>query len=366
MVGDLDGNAARIEQAIAAGRRAGADLVVTPELSLCGYPPEDLVLRPAFLDACARSLDALVPASTGLDRAGRVSRGRRRQALQRGRRAARRPQGRGVSQADAAELHGLRRAALFRPRRERLRGRRGRRSRRRRHLRGPVVCGPARAWRATPARRCSSSPTGRPTTRTSRRCVATSSPTRARETGLPIVYVNRVGGQDELVFDGASFVVDAGGTLVQQLPAWRETIALAEFDGAVPKPVRGELDARLEPHVYEALTMGVRDYVEQERLSRACCSGLSGGIDSALTLAVAVDALGRERVRARDAAFGVQRRDQPRGRAHDGGHPRRALRRDPDRRMLRRVQARARARSSRACPRTPPRRTSRHASAARC
>ena len=67
---------------------------------------------------------------------------------------------------------------------------------------------------------------------------------RARETGLPIVYVNRVGGQDELVFDGASFVVDGGGAIAQQLPAWHETIALIRFDGAVPKPVRGGLDER--------------------------------------------------------------------------------------------------------------------------
>ncbi|MEO8564761.1 MAG: NAD+ synthase, partial [Betaproteobacteria bacterium] len=116
-------------------------------------------------------------------------------------------------------------------------------------------------------------------------------------TGCAVVYVNRMGGQDELVFDGASFIVDAGGKVAQQLPAWQETIALAEFDGAVPKAVRGDLDTRLESHVYAALTMGVRDYVEKNRFPGVLL-GLSGGIDSALTLAVAVDALGRERVRA--------------------------------------------------------------------
>ena len=114
---------------------------------------------------------------------------------------------------------------------------------------------------------------------------------------MPIVYVNRVGGQDELVFDGASFVVDRSGAHAQQLPAWRETIALAEFDGATPRAVRGELGTALEPHVYEALTMGVRDYVEKNRFPGVLL-GLSGGVDSALTLAVAVDALGRDRVRA--------------------------------------------------------------------
>ncbi len=120
---------------------------------------------------------------------------------------------------------------------------------------------------------------------------------RALETGLPIVYVNRVGGQDELVFDGASFVTDASGTVVQQLPAWHETVALVTLDGGVPKAVRGSLDARLEPHVYDALVMGVRDYVGKNKFPGVLL-GLSGGVDSALVLAVAVDALGRDRVRA--------------------------------------------------------------------
>ncbi len=120
---------------------------------------------------------------------------------------------------------------------------------------------------------------------------------RALETGLPIVYVNRVGGQDELVFDGASFVTDASGAVVQQLPAWHETVALVTLDGGVPKAVRGSLDARLEPHVYDALVMGVRDYVGKNKFPGVLL-GLSGGVDSALVLAVAVDALGRDRVRA--------------------------------------------------------------------
>jgi len=109
--------------------------------------------------------------------------------------------------------------------------------------------------------------------------------------------VNRVGGQDELVFDGASFVVAPNGDVVQQLPAWHETVALATLDDGVPRPVRGSLDARLEYHVYEALVMGVRDYVEKNRFPGVLL-GLSGGVDSALVLAVAVDALGRDRVRA--------------------------------------------------------------------
>ena len=81
------------------------------------------------------------------------------------------------------------------------------------------------------------------------------------------------------------------------MPAWHETLALATLDGGAPKPVRGSLDARLEYHVYEALVMGVRDYVGKNRFPGVLL-GLSGGVDSALVLAVAVDALGGERVRA--------------------------------------------------------------------
>ena len=99
------------------------------------------------------------------------------------------------------------------------------------------------------------------------------------------------------MFDGASFVTDATGVLVQQLPAWHETVALVTLEGDAPKRVRGTLDTRLEPHVYDALVMGVRDYVGKNKFPGVLL-GLSGGVDSALVLAVAVDALGRDRVRA--------------------------------------------------------------------
>ncbi len=297
VVGDLEGNAARIVDAIAAARRAGADLVVTPELSLCGYPPEDLLLRPAFLDACRRELVALAAATAdgpavlvgypettagkrhnavGVLRGGKVAAVCRKQML---------PnytvfdEQRYFAPGDAPcviEVAGVRV--------------------------GIIICedvwfpGPARGARDAGAQLLVV-PNGSPyhtQQQALRREVVTA---RTQESGLPIVYVNRVGGQDELVFDGASFVVDRTGALAQQLPAWRETIAMAEFDGATPRVVRGELGTELEPHVYEALTMGVRDYVEKNRFPGVLL-GLSGGVDSALTLAVAVDALGRDRVRA--------------------------------------------------------------------
>jgi NAD+ synthase (glutamine-hydrolysing) len=296
VVGDLPGNAARIADAVSAAVRSGADLVVTPELSLPGYPPEDLLLRPAFLAACARELEQLaarVDGPTVLVGFPEFAAGKRHNAV--------------------AVLRGGHVAAVYRKQQlpnytvfdeERyfepgtgacvidVAGVRV----------GIIICedvwfpGPARVARDAGAQ-VLVVPNGSPYHTRQQALRREVVDARVEETGLPVVYVNRVGGQDELVFDGASFVVDGGGTLAQQLPAWHETIALVEFDGAVPKMVRGGLDRRLEPHVYAALTMGVRDYVEKNRFPGVLL-GLSGGIDSALTLAVAVDALGRERVRA--------------------------------------------------------------------
>jgi NAD+ synthase (glutamine-hydrolysing) len=122
---------------------------------------------------------------------------------------------------------------------------------------------------------------------------------RARETELPVLYCNQVGGQDELVFDGASFVVDGEGTITQQVPAFHEAIAIVEIDveNCRPKPVRGGLPDSLEANVYQALCVGVRDYIGKNRFPGVLI-GLSGGVDSALTLAIAVDALGAANVRA--------------------------------------------------------------------
>src|SRR5689334_5096961 len=297
MVGDLPGNAARIIDAVEAARRGGAELVVTPELSLCGYPPEDLLLRPAFLEACARELERLVACITGPTvLVGYPERGR---AEARHNAVAVVRDGKIIA---TYRKHTLPNYTVFDEQRYFIAGTEacvfevgGLRV-------GLVIC--EDIWFPDPARRAREAgaqlivvPNGSPyhtRQQSLRRDVVCS---RAQETHCPVVYVNRVGGQDELVFDGASFIVDGVGNVVQQLPAWQETIALAEFDGGVPKPVRGDLDARLEAHVYAALTMGVRDYVDKNRFPGVLL-GLSGGIDSALTLAIAVDALGRDRVRA--------------------------------------------------------------------
>ena len=296
VLGDLRGNAAAILAAAGEAGRAGARLVVTPELSLCGYPPEDLVLRPAFLDACASELASLASGVRGTpvvvgfpEREG------------------------GARYNSLAVLADRRVTTVYRKQQlpnytvfdeERyfepgtapcifdVDGVRC----------GVVIC--EDCWFEGPAMQSREAgaeivvvPNGSPYHTHQQAARIAQIAARVRETGVPFVYVNRVGGQDELVFDGASFVMDAHAAIAQQLPAWHETIAIAEFNDATPRPVRGELDTALEPHVYAALVMGVRDYVGKNRFPGVLL-GLSGGVDSALTLAVAVDALGASRVRA--------------------------------------------------------------------
>ena len=124
---------------------------------------------------------------------------------------------------------------------------------------------------------------------------------RVAKNPVPVMYVNLVGGQDELVFDGESFVMDARGNLTSRAPAFEEGVFIAEFniDNDTVSPVKSTVaKARSELEtVYQALVVGVRDYIEKNRFS-GILVGLSGGIDSGLTLAIAVDAIGAEKVEA--------------------------------------------------------------------
>ncbi|HZC87828.1 MAG TPA: NAD+ synthase, partial [Steroidobacteraceae bacterium] len=125
---------------------------------------------------------------------------------------------------------------------------------------------------------------------------------RIREVGVPLAYVNLVGGQDELVFDGNSFVMDAAGEVVLRAPPFEEGVWVAEFSldsrgQVVPRPGTVTPELSDEASVYRALVLGVRDYVGKHGFP-GVVMGLSGGVDSALTLAIAVDALGEERVQA--------------------------------------------------------------------
>jgi predicted amidohydrolase len=293
-VGDFAGNRRASSTLPNAPGEQNADLLLTPELALCGYPPEDLLLRDDFCRLRART------------------RGPRRRAA--GNRRPRRPP-RAARQRcyNAATLisDGSRVATYYKQRlpsyevfdEERyfdsgegacvltLKGVRC----------GVNIC--ADVWEAGAADLAreagaemllvlNASPyhIGKRERRTEvlRQRIAS--------TGLPVVYANLAGGQDELVFDGGSFVLDSRGTLCCQLPQFEE--ALASSTSSTASRSRDHRPAPcLEAEVYQALVLGVRDYLGKNGFPGAII-GLSGGIDSALTLCVAVDALGADKVRA--------------------------------------------------------------------
>ncbi|HEU4644975.1 MAG TPA: NAD+ synthase [Burkholderiales bacterium] len=296
-VGDLAGNAARILDFVERSRAARADLVLTPEFSLCGYPPEDLVLREGFLADCRRELERMAPRVRGI---GVVvgfpelaADGKRYNA------AALLRDGRIAAVARKRELPNY---DVFDEKRYFEAGEgvclvevKGVRF-------GLAICedvwfgrvpAAAKAAGAQAMLSINASPYH------TRKQAARHGIFREwiRATGLPMVAVNLVGGQDELVFDGASCVLDASGALVRQSPFFEESLELFEFDGA--RPVSGAVapELALEAEIYAALRLGTRDYLGKNGFPGAII-GLSGGVDSALTLAIACDALGAERVRA--------------------------------------------------------------------
>ena len=299
-VGDVQGNAARIAARLEEARQSGAELVATPELALSGYPPEDLLFHRGFRRRIEESLARLSESARGIDlligypeysggvlfnsaawiRDGRRIANYRKQRL---------PnyqvfdEKRYFTPGDAfvtVEIGGVRVA--------------------------PIICedvwhtdiaAGARAAGADLVLALNASPyqKGKQPEREANLSA------RARENGLAFAYLNLVGGQDELVFDGCSFAVDTNGRIVQRLPAFEESLATLDVV-AIDKgfDVQPESLAPLpagEESVWRALVLGVRDYVEKHRFAGVVI-GLSGGVDSALVLAIACDAIGPSRVHA--------------------------------------------------------------------
>jgi NAD+ synthase (glutamine-hydrolysing) len=299
-VGDIDGNTARVFEAAERGAASGADLVLLPELALSGYPPEDLLFHSGFRRQvqgavrrlCDRKLavDVMVGYpeyqgseifnSAALIRGGRVYANHRKQSLPNYRVFDEKRYFTAGQAPTLVDVRGSRVAMLV--------------------CEDIWTAEPARAARAAGAQALfviNASPFQMHKQR-EREMIAAQ---RVVETGLPLIYLNLIGGQDELVFDGNSFVMAADGTVTQRLPAWREAeaiVELARVDGRLV-PIPGEVAPELseEESVYGALVLGVRDYVGKHRFP-GVVMGLSGGVDSALTLAIAVDALGPSRVQA--------------------------------------------------------------------
>ncbi len=298
-VGDIDGNAAKIAEAAARAREAGASLLLTTELAICGYSPEDLLLRDDFYDACAHALSELARKVQGITLVvGHPHRS----------------DDKGDKHYNAASV--LRDGKIVTTYLKRILPNYTVFDEERYFDSGDVPCVfeheglriginiCADVWEAPAAIAArqagaqlllvlNASPYHMNKQQTRYEVVRD----RAAETGLPVVYANQVGGQDELVFDGASFAMDAAGKLTHQWPSFMEVVDFIELFYGVPQPGTIAPARSLEAEVYTALVLGVRDYVNKNGFPGVLL-GLSGGIDSALTLAVAVDALGADRVKA--------------------------------------------------------------------
>jgi NAD+ synthase len=300
-VGAVEDNLARLRAARTEAAALGADLVVAPEFAIAGYPPEDLVLKPAFVAACERALGALA-ADTASGPALLVGgpwrhEGRLHNAaflLDGGR-------------VDAVRAkHELPNYGVFDEKRLFVPGPvpepvafRGCRI-------GLMVC---EDWWFEPVSQslCATGAelllaiNASPFEAGKQHVRLALAARRVAECGLPFVFCGQVGGQDELVFEGASFVLDATGARVVQLPYFSEAVVLTRWrrDGdrfaCAPQPLSPE-PAPLAA-IYQAMMLGLADYVRKNGFPGVIL-GLSGGIDSALSAAVAVDALGSQRVRA--------------------------------------------------------------------
>ncbi len=294
-VGDLAGNAARILEFAARARDGGADVMLTPELGLCGYPPEDLLLRPDFYRACAGQLEALarhapLPMVIGYPEESNGEFFNAAALLSEGRVAANYRKRRLPSyevfneeryfatghEACLVELNGVSCGLAICA-----------------DLWGPGAAEAAVQSGAELMLTLNASPFH--ANKQARRYEVLRQ--RLAVTGIPIIYANLVGGQDELVFDGASFAMDGQGRLTHQLPAFVEVLEFIDYaDGHLLPGQMTDPQSR-EAEVYAALKLGVTDYLGKNGFPGAII-GLSGGIDSALTLAIAVDALGADKVRA--------------------------------------------------------------------
>lgn len=295
--GDLKGNAAKIIEQAQQAQAAGATLLLCPELALSGYSPEDLLLRDDFNLACDRALYALARELPG---ELTVIVGHPRKYLGNRYNAASVLQAGQVRQTYHKEL--LPNDSVFDEVRYFSEGSQPLVINHQGCKLGIVIC--ADVWAPEPARRArdagaevllvlNASPY-HINKQQERHAVVRD---RIRETGLPVVYANLVGGQDELVFDGASFVMNDEGDLVQQLPSFAEMLGMVSFSRGAPEPAEIHPVPKLEDAVYKALSLGFRDYVLKNNFPGVLL-GLSGGIDSALTLAIAVDALGADKVQA--------------------------------------------------------------------
>ncbi len=299
LLGDCAGNAERIYAAALEAHQQGASLMLTPELSLTGYPPEDLLLRPSFIGEAATVLNSLAArlksirdltvivghpyqSTTGLHNAASV--------IEDGK----------IIATYCKQM--LPNNEVFDEKRYFVAGDKPCVFKHHGLNIGLLLC--EDIWHAQPALQTKAAGA-------QILLVLNASPyhlqkenvryevlrKQSQTNHLPIVYLNMVGGQDELVFDGGSCAVNSTGDLVFSMPQFEEQLGVLTLSNGEPQrgPIASPLP--LEAQVYSALVLGTRDYVRKNRFPGAII-GLSGGVDSALVLAIAVDALGANNVRA--------------------------------------------------------------------
>jgi len=297
-VGDISGNIAKLRDARARAAEEDIDLIVTSELFLCGYPTEDLVLKPSFQQSLHTAIERLagetadggpgILIGTAWSEKGKLYNA-----------AVLLDHGAVIGRSFKCDLPNygpfdekriFTNAAL--PTVLEFRG----------SKLGVMIC--EDMWTPDCAAYLKSQdvqmliiPNGSPFEIGKTETRLELARDRTRETGLPLAYVNQIGGQDELVFDGASFALNAKGDTIATLPAWEEDLLILQLD---KKALSSDRKA-VKPHVahasdiYHALMIGLRDYVNKSGFPGVVL-GLSGGVDSALVAAIAVDALGKDRV----------------------------------------------------------------------
>jgi NAD+ synthase len=298
-VGDIEGNAAALLEW--RKRAEGADIVMFPELQLVGYPPEDLVLKPEFvrraMEATERLIDATAePGPAILFGSLHAEEGKTFNAYllaDSGKLIARRLKRELPNYGTFDEKRIFAAGPLPEP--VTFKG----------VTFGIPIC--EDIWLESVCAHLKQAgaqfllvPNGSPYELNKDEARIALVERRVTETGLPIAYLNRVGGQDELVFEGASFVINGDGDMALHLPDFEEALVSSEWvrgpDGWSCRPGKESRVAECPEDVYLAMMMGIRDYVERNGFPGVIL-GLSGGIDSALSAAVAVDALGADRVR---------------------------------------------------------------------